>query len=198
MLKSYETDRLILKSLGKEAAPMVLAFYEDNKDFFEPWEPRRSINFYTLAYHKASLTAEFNQMAEGKLIRFWIFLKDHPDEVIGSLSFQNLLHEPYLSCSLGYKFSRRYLHCGYALESIRKAIDILFTEYRMHRIEAYIMESNEPSLRLIERLSFHYEGISYSYARINGIWTDHRRYSLINPMDLIPSSPEKDSEAAFM
>ncbi len=101
MYKPYETDRLLLKLLSKEAAPLVLAFYDENRSLFEPWEPARSINFYTLSYHKASLTAECNQMAEGKLVRYWVFLRNAPEEVIGSLCFQNFLKEPYLSCSLG-------------------------------------------------------------------------------------------------
>ena len=74
MFNSYETDRLILTTLGRESAPMVLSFYDENKDFFEPWEPRRSLNFYSLHFQKASLTAETYLMAEGKLIRYWVFL----------------------------------------------------------------------------------------------------------------------------
>jgi ribosomal-protein-alanine N-acetyltransferase len=171
---------------------MVLSCYEDNKALFEPWEPNRSVNFYTLSYHKASLTAEYNQMAEGKLIRYWVFLKDNPEEIIGSLCFQNILKEPYQSCTLGYKFSHRYLHRGYAQESIQKGIETIFEDFHLHRIEAYIIPYNEPSLHLIERLSFQYEGLSSSYARIKGVWTDHSRYALINPKDLEASSVEFD------
>lgn len=181
MLKVYETDRLLLKVLNKNYAPMTLSFYEDNKSNFEPWEPKRETNFYTLPYQKASLIAESNLMLEGKLLRLWAFSKEFPEEIIGCVSFQNMLREPYKSCCLGYKFSHRFLHQGYAYEALNKCIEILFEEYPVHRIEAYIMENNEPSLRLIERLSFLYEGLSYEYARINGIWTNHRRYSLINP-----------------
>ena len=185
MYKSHQTERLILKPLSPDAAPLVLSFYLENKDYFDLWEPIRGYNFYTLFYHKASLTAEYNLMAEGKLLRYWVFLKDNPKEIIGTLCFQNLIREPYLNCTLGYKFSHRHLHQGYAEESIKKGIDIIFQEFHMHRIEAYIMPDNEPSLRLIERLSFHYEGMSSSYARINGIWADHKRYALINPNDLL-------------
>lgn len=183
-----ETDRLLLKLLNKDNATMVLSFYEDNKTLFEPWEPIRSHNFYTLPYQKASLTAEHNQMAEGKLLRFWLFLKENPEEIIGSVCFQNLLKEPYHSCTLGYKLSHRFLHRGYATEGIRKAINYMFEENLMHRIEAYIMPGNTPSHRLINRLGFEYEGTALSYARIGGIWSDHMQYALINPRDL--SSPD--------
>jgi ribosomal-protein-alanine N-acetyltransferase len=183
MYKSYVTDRLTLKVLGKEAAPMVLSFYSENKEHFEKWEPSRSKNFYTLAYHKASLCAEHNQMSEGRQIRYWLFLKDNPNEIIGSVCFQNFLGEPYKSCTIGYKISSKFLRRGYAYEAITKGISIVFNDYHVHRVEAYIMPDNIPSQKLVEKLTFCDEGISYSYANINGRWTDHKRYSIINPTD---------------
>lgn len=182
MTKSYETERLLLKSLNKDSAPCILSFYEDNKELFESWEPVRSHNFYTLSYQKAFLTAEHNQILDGKLIRFWVFLKDQPDEPIGTVCFQNILKEPYHSCSLGYKFSGKYLHQGYATESIQKSIEIVFNEHHMHRIDAYIMPGNIASLKLIDRLTFQYEGTCRSFAKINGNWNDHMHYALINSL----------------
>lgn len=181
MLKPLETDRLILKVLTKDDASMVLSFYEDNKSQFEPWEPLRDKNFYTQPYQKASLTAEHNLLREGKLLRYWIFRKENPDEIIGSFCFQNFLREPYKSCWLGYKLSHRYVHQGYATEAITKGIEPLFNEQHIHRIEAFVMPDNDPSKQLMKRLGFQYEGISVSYARVNGVWTDHERYALINP-----------------
>ncbi len=183
MLASYDTPRLNLKLLNKDAADQVLTFYEENKDIFELWEPKRVNHFYTTAYQKASLSAEYHQMLEGKLLRYWVFLKDNPCEIVGSFCFQNFLKGPYQSCSLGYKFSKKYQHQGYAQESIRKGLELLFEENPIHRVEAFIMPDNLPSLRLIEKLGFQYEGLSYSYASINGIWADHCRYSIINSRD---------------
>ncbi|HKL78892.1 MAG TPA: GNAT family N-acetyltransferase [Mobilitalea sp.] len=179
---SYDTPRLTLRPLPKEAAEQVLYFYKDNKSVFEPWEPTRAATFYTLAYQKASLFAEYNLMLQGKLLRYWVFLKDNPNEIIGTFCFQNFLKGPYQSCSLGYKFSKKFHHQGYAYESIHKGIDILLEDHPVHRIESFIMPYNYPSIRLIEKLNFIYEGISYSYANINGNWTDHRRYSFINQL----------------
>ncbi len=181
MIKAYETERLLLRVLNKEAAPKVLSFYEDNAEYFEPWEPKRSNNFYTLSYHRTLLTAEYNLIADSKLLRYWVFPKDHPEEIIGSICCQNLLREPYHSCSLGYKFSRSHQHQGYAAESVSKCLDILFNEYHMHRVDAFIMPDNVASLKLAERLGFVYEGTSRAYAKINGSWSDHMHYALINP-----------------
>lgn len=175
-----ETERLFLVTLTKEAAPKVLAFYEDNKNHFEPWEPLRAHNFYSLAYQKATLTAEHNHMEEGRLFRYWVFDKTNPKKILGSLSFTNLLRDPYQSCCLGYKFDHRYLHQGYATESIKQGLGLMFDK-QFHRIDAYIMPSNTPSLQLVQRLNFHCEGLSRSFAKVNGIWTDHMHYVLINP-----------------
>jgi ribosomal-protein-alanine N-acetyltransferase len=183
MLKSYETDRLRLKLLTKESAPMVLSFFEENKALFEPWEPMKSDKFYTLSYIRTFLTAEYNQFTEGKLIRFWVYKKDNPDKIIGTVCFQNMIREPYHSCILGYKFDGQYHHQGFATESVNKCIDIMFREYHIHRINAYIMPNNTASLRLINRLSFRYEGTAVSFARICGEWTDHLHYVLVNPLD---------------
>lgn len=199
MYHVFETDRLLLKTLNKDAAPMVLAFYEDNKSLFETWEPKRANNFYTLFYQKASLSAEFHKMAEGKLLRYWVFLKENPEEIIGTVCFQNFLKAPYQSCCIGYKLAEKYTHQGYAYESIQKAIEIILEVYHIHRIEAFIMPNNLPSLRLIEKLGFICEGLSISYALVNGIWSDHKRYTFINPEDIFPSkNDEEDSGYEFM
>lgn len=184
MYKTYITERLALKILGKDAAPMVLSFYSENKEHFEIWEPARSPNFYTLAYHKTSLFAEHKLMSDGRQIRFWIFLKDNPNEIIGTVCFQNFLGEPYKSCTIGYKIGQQYLRNGYASEAIKKGLEIIFDDYHIHRVEAYIMPDNIPSQKLVEKLSFCFEGISHSYAHINGKWQDHKRYSIINPNDI--------------
>jgi [ribosomal protein S5]-alanine N-acetyltransferase len=179
----YETNRLLLRVLNKEYAAPVLSFFKDNQGEFEPWEPTKDFNFYTHAYQKASLTAEKNLIAEGKLLRYWLFRKENPEDIIGSICFQNILRDPYRSCSLGYKLSYRCRNQGYATEGLLKCIEAVFTEHSLHRIEALIMENNDPSLRLIKRLGFQYEGLAYSYAKVNGRWSDHRRYVLINPSD---------------
>ena len=183
IFKYYETDRLILKTINKEYTPLVLSFYEENRDTFEPWEPARSMNFYTYSYQKASLSAEYNHMTEGKLLRLWAFSKSNPEDIVGCICFQNFLREPYQSCTLGYKVSYKYQHQGYAHECIEKGLEVIFGELHLHRIEAYIMPENETSRHVIEKLQFQPEGLAKSYARIHGTWRDHLRYVLHNPMD---------------
>ncbi len=180
MFFEYETKRLTLKILDSSYASRVLEFYSDNIEYFNPVEPKRSPEFYTRKYQKALLDMEYNGFLQGKHIRFYIFEKGDTSKIIGSISFNNILRGDFLSALLGYKIHHDYTQKGYAYEAISKAIDIMFNECGLNRIEAYILPTNTPSIKLIEKLQFTPEGIAHSYVRLNDKWEDHLRYSLVN------------------
>lgn len=180
MLTYYETDRLILKIIHTGFAQEVLDFYMDNKDIFEPYEPPRPDKFYTKAYQRALLSCEYNYMTKMQSVRFWVFKKEDPDKIIGTVSFSNIQPHVYSSCNIGYKFDKKYHHNGYAFEALMKLIQIIFTECDIHRINAYILPSNTSSKKLIKKAGFTFEGIARKCIYIQGGWHDHEQYSLIN------------------
>lgn len=177
----YETDRLVLRVLRAEWAPAVLAFYLDNRDLFEKYEAIRPENFYTESYQKTLLNAEYNLAFRLSAVRFYVFRKDAPEQIIGSVCFRNIVRAMLQSCEAGYKFDARFHHQGYASEALQKGIDVMFREVKLHRIVANVMPSNEPSIRLLERLGFSCEGLERQSALIRGTWQDHARYALLNP-----------------
>ena len=177
----YETDRLQLRILTSSYAGEVLNFYERNKNFFNYWEPDRVRLFYTKDFQRANLVYEYNETVKLHFLRFWIFEKSNPEHIIGCVCFQNLQKGSLMTCTIGYKLDQDYVGHGYAFEALEKAIDVVFNELSFHRIEALIHPINEPSLRLIGKLGFKFEGIAKSCIRLNNKWTDHLRYALINP-----------------
>ena len=122
----YETDRLILKVLRPEAAKKVLCFYLDNKELFEKYEASRPDNFYTVKYQKSVLLCEYNLTVQLSAVRFYVFLKDDPDRIIGTICFRDITRSIYDSCEVGYKFDERFWHHGYATEALIEGIDIMF------------------------------------------------------------------------
>lgn len=176
----YETDRLLLKVLHEDSNRQVLDFLVKNQAIFEPYEPQKPPNYYTASYQKAVLSNEYAAFLRQKYLRLYVYLKNKPSQIIGTISFNNIKEAPFSSCMLGYKFDQEFHHQGYASESLVKGISIIFKEFRLHRIEAYIMSTNTDSLRLIERMGFHYEGSAYHSVQINDKWETHRRYALIN------------------
>ena len=180
MLLQYETNRLILKVLGPDYATDVLRFYEKDKELFERYEMDRCANFYTEGYQRNLLHLEYGLCLKLSLVRFYVFLKDDPYTIIGTISLYDV-STPFARADIGYKFSSQYHHKGYASEAVEKLIDIAFTELKLHRLCARVQEDNIPSIRLLTGLGFEKEGICRGYMRMHGQWVDHLQYSLIAP-----------------
>ncbi len=178
--RAFETGRLILRSLRPVDAGLVLDYYLRNSAFLEEWEPVRSADFYTPAYHAAQLAADCGQMLEGHMLRLWIFKKGDGERTIGTICFSNIVRGAFLSCFLGYKLDGGEINRGYMTEALEKGIEIMFGEYGLHRIEANILPRNARSLRVVEKLGFRDEGVGRKYLRINGAWEDHIHMVLLN------------------
>ena len=64
-------------------------------------------------------------------------------------------------------------------EAVKRAIQYMFEEQKIHRIMANYMPSNERSAQLLHKLGFTIEGLAKEYLLINGQWEDHVLTSLI-------------------
>lgn len=177
----YETERLILRTLEESEVQKVLDYYIRNRDFLLEWEPVKTEEFYTASYQTEQLKKDLAGINSRSMLRLWVFKKDDPDRIIGSIGFNNIVWGAFLSCHLGYKLDHEEINKGYVTEGIRKGIEVMFNEYRLHRIEANIMPKNKASLRVVEKLGFYNEGLAYKYLYINGKWEDHIHMVLRNP-----------------
>lgn len=174
------TDRLILQVENSSKASQVLSFYHKNRELFERFEPTRPDSFYTLDYQTVSMDYEYNAAMKGKSLRYYIYLKEHPDQMIGSVNFSQIMHGPFSRASIGYKLDADYHGYGYAFEACQATIAVIFSDYRIHRLDARVALDNTPSIKLLERLNFRFEGIEYQGVEVNGIFKDHYRYGLIS------------------
>jgi len=180
MLLQYETRRLILKVLGPDYSSDVLRFYLKDKELFEKYEADRSPNFYTEAHQRNILHLEYGLTLKLTQVRFYVFLKDEPETIIGTVCLYDISNA-YSRAEIGYKFSSEHHHKGYATEAVEKLIDIAFSELNLHRLCARVQGANIPSIKLLVGLGFEKEGICRDYLCLNGIWTDHLQYSLLAP-----------------
>lgn len=180
MLLQYETRRLILKVLGPDYSNDVLRFYLRDRELFEKYEAERAPSFYTEEHQRRVLQCEYALTLKLAQVRFYVFLKEDPETIIGTVSLYDISNV----CSraeIGYKFSSAYHHKGYASEAVEKVIDIAFSDQNLHRVSAHVQPDNTPSIRLLLGLGFEKEGLCREYLCINGVWSDHLQYSLIAP-----------------
>ena len=171
------TKRLILHVESKDSANQILSFYLENKRDFEKVEPTRPMNFYTLAYHRLTLDMEEAEILGRKHLRYYIYLKEHPEEIIGTICFSNIRKCPFYSATLGYKIDKRYRRQGIAKEAISFCLPKMKSEYGIHRIECRVLPDNIASISLLKSLGFFEEGIEREGVEIDGTLRDHLRFA---------------------
>ena len=173
----YETDRLYLRILKPNYAREVLEYYKRNHNFLNEWEPKRPKDFYTLSYQKRQLSYEYNMFKDSKSVRLWIFKKED-NKLIGNICFSNIIMGNFKSCFMGYKLDKDEINKGYMTEAIKEAVQIIFEDFGLHRIEVNVVPRNERSLKVMKKLDFEQEGYSKRYLEINGKWEDHVHFAV--------------------
>ena len=90
MFFQYETPRLLLKVLRADCAPQVLDFYNRDKELFEMYEIDRMPDFYTVKHLQKVLRYEYNMAVKSQLFRFYVFEKENPYRIIGTVCIHNI------------------------------------------------------------------------------------------------------------
>ncbi len=173
------TERLRLRYPDIKDAELLLDYEMRNREFLSPWLPERGPEFYSLESMKTLISAQKQQIKQRRGLYFHILPKTEK-KIIGVVGFSNIVYGPFQSCFLAYRLDCLELNRGYTTEALEYAISYLFSEYRLHRIEANVMPGNTPSKRVLQKLGFEYEGASRRYLKINGVWEDHEHYVRFN------------------
>lgn len=176
----YKENGIILRVLAPTEAARTLQFYDKNKSSFDCYEIEKPSAFYTIDFQKKLLKAEYDNFLRGTGIRYFLSDERFPDDIIGCVSFFDIKHGDFEHCVTGYKIDEEYRRLGYGTKMLALATYIITHDFGMHRVEAYIMPSNKPSVRLAENCGYKPEGIAKGYVRLNGEWTDHLRYVYIS------------------
>lgn len=110
----------------------------------------------------------------------------------GMININSIIRGRYQGASLGYAAFASSAGQGYMTEGLTVSLEHAFNDLRLHRLEANIQSANKASLALVQRLGFHYEGLSPAYLFINGAWRDHERWAITAPSPWTPdpSLPE--------
>lgn len=173
------TEHLELKVLTPNYSSQVLDFYVRNADIFEKYEPLLGEDFYSEKHQRNILEFEYKNILKLSMVRYWIFEKGNPNKIIGTVSYRNIVKPIYSSCTIGYKMDRDFVNKGYCSEAIKATIPSITTELGIHRIEAYVLPSNNPSIHLLEKLGFEKEGLIRDKITIQNQRLDHYLYSYL-------------------
>lgn len=180
MKQFYPTKRLLLVLAEPSLAAAVADYYRRNKAFFEAVDPKRDDTFFTEEYQRRVLQMDQENADRAAGFRFYLCLKEKPEEIIGMVALNNIVWGSFESCFMGYKLDKDHLRQGLMSEAVNECVRIGFEELGLHRIEANIMPRNKASLGVAAKCGFVNEGVSPKYLRINGVWEDHVHMVILN------------------
>ena len=183
MVIMYDTERLKLISPNRLYLDSIMDYQKRNKEFLEIWEPKRPETFYTAEYQRAWIKAEQKEIKKLSGFCMIIVKASEPWKVIGTIKLSNILYGNFCSCFLGYRLDKNETNKGYMTEAVQKMLQIAFDDLNLHRVEASVIPSNEPSKAVLKKAGFQYLGVSSSYLKIYGEWHRHELYEYINPND---------------
>src|SRR5262249_57733394 len=86
--------------------------------------------------------------------------------ILGAINLNEIIRGPAQSAFLGYWIGAAHARQGYMTEALTLALRHAFGPLRLHRVEANILPVNVPSLALVRRAGFHYEGYSPRFSKI--------------------------------
>lgn len=107
------------------------------------------------------------------------FVVEYGGEIAGQLNVSSMMWGSVSSASIGYWVAERFAGKSVTPTAVALATDYCFYQLGLHRMEICIRPENEPSLRVVEKLGFRYEGLRRRYIHIDGDWRDHFCFALV-------------------
>ncbi|KQO09609.1 GCN5 family acetyltransferase [Agreia sp. Leaf244] len=148
----------------------------ENRGWLRKWEatnPHGPMSFDT----RASIRSLQSNARAGYGLPFLI---EYSGELAGQLNVSSISYGSVSSASIGYWVSERFAGKNITPTAVALASDYAFFQVGLHRIEICIRPENGPSLRVVEKLGYRYEGLRRRFIHINGDWRDHFCFALVS------------------
>lgn len=145
-----------------------------NREWLKPWEATNPYGPTSFDF-KAQIKSLLRQLERNEGLPFVILYRN---EIVGQLNVANIMHGSVSSCVIGYWIIPEVAGRGITPTAVALAMDYMFTNVGLHRVEIAIRPENLPSLRVVQKLGLRYEGLKKNYIHINNDWRDHYIFAL--------------------
>jgi [ribosomal protein S5]-alanine N-acetyltransferase len=171
-----------LNPVNHSEVKSLLELETRNKEFFNQYAPNRVSDFYTVEGQMKRLEKMEENREKDLGYSFGIYLNESR-ELIGTIGVFKLERGNAQKAMVGYSLDKKRNGNGYMTEALRLIVNFGFEEIKLHRIEAEVMPRNTGSIKILEKVGFHKEGIAQKNVMINGKWEDHQVLAILNPDD---------------
>lgn len=112
---------------------------------------------------------------------FFLIIHKETNETIGECGYHTWFPK-HNRAEIYYKLNDdNYKRKGYLTEILPFVIKYGFKEMKLHRIEALVATDNIPSLKLLKKNNFTFEGTLREHYFTNGVYENSEIYSLLAP-----------------
>ncbi|MCU0691967.1 MAG: GNAT family N-acetyltransferase [Polyangiaceae bacterium] len=171
-----QTPRLRLFPIDASDVKELFRAVEESRAHLYPWLPWVPFHRDEAAVRRfvEACAADWDA---GRAIRFTI--RDRKsNELFGVVGLETCVHI-HASCELGYWLCEGVQKRGYMTEAAGAALRAAFQRFGMHRVRVAAATSNHPSLAVIARLGFRFEGIAREAEFCAGRWLDHAQFGML-------------------
>jgi ribosomal-protein-alanine N-acetyltransferase len=173
---SLLTPRLLLRALRPDDLQDLYIYASDPEiDRYTPWDHYTGMD--EAVADLDGFLKEYEQ--EGRGISFGI--QHQADRRLIGIATFSPPHKHHRRAELGYTISREYWGQGYATEAARELVRFAFEDIGLVRLEAVCLPDNLASVRVLEKIGMHFEGLLHSYQTWKGVPSDLCMYAIVRP-----------------
>ncbi|HEV7564472.1 MAG: rimJ [Leifsonia sp.] len=175
-IPTLKEGRVALRAIRLRDARALERSLLENRSWLRQWEatsPHAPMNFDT----RASIRSLLANARAGHGLPFII---EYDGKLAGQLNVSSITYGSLSSATIGYWVAEEFAGRNVTPTAVALATDYSFYQLGLHRMEICIRPENVPSLRVVEKLGFRYEGLRRRYIHINGDWRDHFCFGLVS------------------
>lgn len=181
-LTTEDSRDILLSAPGPADAEEFLAAVRASRSLHHPWiDPPDTPSRYA-AY-----------LAQAASPEYAAYLVRHAPcgALVGFFNVSNIVRRAFQSGAVGYAAFAAHAGRGLMTQGLRAVLASVFSDLRLHRLEANIQPANARSIALARRGGFEKEGFSPGFLMIAGDWRDHERWAIRSEtFAALPPTPE--------
>jgi len=174
MFPQLETERLALREIGPGDAESLFAVLGDEEvtEFYDDEV------FRDVSQASEQIQAWAAGFRARRCVR-WGIARRESAEIVGSCGYYGF-HGRHKRAGLGYELAQPFWRQGIMTEALGAILAFGFERIGLNRVEAVVMPGNEGSVKLLEGLGFHQEGVLREYEHWGSKgYVDLRMFSLL-------------------
>lgn len=175
-VRPLETPRLHLLPIDASDSGDVWTAVDGSRRELEPWLPWVPFNVDAEASHRYC-DASAHDWDNARACRF-VVRERQTRKLVGVVGLESFAHL-HQSAELGYWLRTDTTRRGYMTEAARATVQWAFRKLLAHRIRVAAATDNHPSLGVIRRLGFRFEGVARQAERVGGRWVDHAVFGML-------------------